>query len=112
MLVDVKVGKAWEFIKNSTITTEAINKEAKSRKQIRTQLILMFLNQREMFRQLEEVGIIVNPIPPHISIETQEDFEKQKEFTLKEFGFPTEFTIIILMIKLNHNFLKIILINC
>jgi hypothetical protein len=86
MLVDVKVGKAWEFIKNSTITTEAINKEAKSRKQIRTQLILMFLNQREMFRQLEEVGIIVNPIPPHISIETQEDFEKQKEFTLKEFA--------------------------
>lgn len=86
MLVNVKVGKAWEFIKNSTITTEAINKEAKSRKQIRTQLILSFLNQKEMFRQLEEVGILVNPIPPNIQLETQEEFEKQKEFTLKEFS--------------------------
>ena len=85
-LVTAKVGKAWEFIKNSTITTEAINKEAKSRKQKRTELILLFLNQKEMFRELEEVGILVNPIPPNIQIETQEEFEKKKEFTLKEFA--------------------------
>lgn len=85
-LVNHKVGKVWELLQNAIPSAETINKEVKSRKLKRAEIMLGFLNNKEYFKSLQELGIMFNAVPDFLQIETQEDFEKKKEYTLKEMG--------------------------
>jgi hypothetical protein len=85
-LVNHKVGQLENVLQSSKPTAEALSKDAKSTKQFMQELILMQLQEKELMQQLQMAGLVLNPLPEGIQISTMEEFEKQKEYNLKEFG--------------------------
>lgn len=85
-LVTHKVGQIENILQSSKPTSDALNKDVRSTKQFLEEIILMQLQEKQLVEQLQLAGVFLNPIPEGIEISTVEEFEKKKEFTLKEFG--------------------------
>jgi len=85
-LVTHKVGQLEDVLQSIKPSAEAISKEAKSKKQFLQELVLMQLQEKQLMEQLQAAGVILNPLPQGIEINTIEEFEKKKEYTLKEMG--------------------------
>jgi hypothetical protein len=85
-IINNKAGKLSEFFSNTSVATELLSKEAKSRKQIRMEFISLVLNQQMIFSQLQEMGINFNAIPPGVQGSTKEEIMRRSEETLKEVG--------------------------
>lgn len=85
-IINNKAGKISEFFSNTTITTELLSKEAKSRKQAKIELMAIRLNQQKIFEQWQSIGVDWNPIPPNILAVSKEQMMRRAEETLKETG--------------------------
>ena len=85
-LVNHKVGQLENVLQSANPSAEALSKEAKSKKQFLQEMIYLQLEQTSLMEQLALGGIFFNPLPQNIQISSVEEFEKKKEYTLKEMG--------------------------
>lgn len=86
MLVEHMVGRMSKIINNIKLSSELLSKNAQTQKEFLQDIILMQVQYGSLFNILNTAGVFIQALPDGIEIETEEEFYRIKEDTLKSRG--------------------------